>query len=129
MHFKVISFETRSLSQNEFARYFVFPFRTFDDEDQKEGALEKFEFDENLLSSISQAAGINDSTSDPVIEQEKLFRSTSFRSTTPSRYNNHSLDIDHPSFESNMATGDDYYHTSIDGYNQGNRKFTYVSQV
>ena len=99
--------------------------RTFDDEDQKEGAFEKFEFDENLLSSISQAAGINDNTSDPVNEQEKLFRSTSFRSTTPGRYNNHSLDIDHPSFESTMATGDDYYHTSIDGHNQGNKKYIF----
>ena len=81
------------------------------------------------MSSISQAAGINDSISDPVIEQEKLFRSSSSRSMNPNRYNNHSLEIDHPSFESTMATGDDYYHTSIDGYNQGNQKHKYFPNL
>ena len=75
------------------------------------------------MSSLSQGAGINDSSSDPAINLEKLFRSTSCKIATPSRYNTHSFDVDNPSFESTTGTGDDNYHTSLDSYNQGNKRF------
>ena len=90
-----------------------FCFRTFDDDDQKDGVEDKFEFDVNFF---------NDSTSDPAINQENLFRSTSCKSTTPNRYNTHSFDVDNPSLD--YGTGDDYHHTSLDSHNQGkdNRK-------
>ena len=87
---------------------FFFCFRTFDDDDQKDGVEDKFEFDVNFF---------NDSTSDPAINQENLFRSTSCKSTTPNRYNTHSFDVDNPSLD--YGTGDDYHHTSLDSHNQG----------
>lgn len=100
----------------------LFYYRTFDDEDPQDEANENVEFNENFLSSLSHGAGINDSSSDPAIDHEKLYRSISCKIATQGRYNTRSFEIDNPSFESTTGTGDDNYHTSLDSYNQGNEQ-------
>ena len=103
----------KSLNCNEYKNCHLL-LRTFDDEAIHDEPEESHAFNENLLSSLSQGAGINDISNDPSTNQEKLFRSTSCKSPTPSRYNVHSFEMDNPSFESTTGTAEEYYHNSLD---------------
>ena len=83
-------------------------------------------FDENLLSSLSQGAGMNDIISDHIPTttkrnqgQEKLFRSTSCKDTTPNLFEMQNRRSFESATNGGGMIGYGYHHTSLDSYNQG----------